>query len=93
MQDFLACGSFALMRVEREGGTAAWLGGILEVPSVQGHRLPQLQLWLYQSLFLASAASNQKASLASPSLLLRPFMQLEVSLAWAPSLLLGASGT
>ena len=65
----------------------------LTVPSVQGHRLPQLQLWLYQSLFLASAASNQKASLASPSLLLRPFMQLEVSLAWAPSLLLGASGT
>ena len=51
MQDFLASGSFALMRVEREGGTAAWLGGILEVPSVQGHRLPPLQLWPYQSLF------------------------------------------
>ena len=61
----------------------------LTVPSVQGHRLPQLQLWLYQSL----AASNQKASLASPSLLLHPFMHLEVSLAWGPSLLLGASGT
>ena len=49
---FFACGSSAPVRVEREGGTAAWLAGILAVPSVQGHRLPPLQeLWTYQSLF------------------------------------------
>ena len=28
------------MRVECEGGTAAWLVGTLTVPSVQGHGLP-----------------------------------------------------
>ena len=36
---FLACGSSAPVRVEREGGTAAWLAGTLAVPSVQGHGL------------------------------------------------------
>ena len=52
MQDFLACGSSAPVRVESEGGPAAWLVGILVVPSVEGHGLPLLQeLWLYQSLF------------------------------------------
>ena len=41
------------MRVEREGGAAAWLAETLEVPSVQGHELPQPQeLWPYQNLFL-----------------------------------------
>jgi len=43
MQDFLfvcfACSSFAPMRVEREGGTAAWLVGTLVAQSVQGHGL------------------------------------------------------
>ena len=49
---FFACGSSALVRVEHEGGTAAWLAGTLVVPSVLGHGLPLLQeLWLYQSLF------------------------------------------
>ena len=58
------------MRVEHEGGTAAWLAGTLTVPSVQGHRLPLLQeLWPYQSLFSEPVvAGNQKASLASLSL-------------------------
>ena len=42
------------MRVECEGGTAAWLMGTLTVPSVQGHGLPLLQeLWPYQSLFVS----------------------------------------
>ena len=50
---FFACGSFARMRVEHEGGAAAWLAGILAAPSVQGHRLPPLQLWPYQNLFLS----------------------------------------
>ena len=40
------------MRVEREGGTAAWLAETLAVPNVQGHGLPLPQeLWPYQSLF------------------------------------------
>ena len=49
---FFACGSSALVRVEYEGGTAAWLAGTLVVPKMQGHRLPpQQELWPYQSLF------------------------------------------
>ena len=50
---FFACGSSAPVRVEREGGEAAWLAGTLVAPSVQGHGLPLLQeLWPYQSLFV-----------------------------------------
>ena len=37
MQDFFACGSSVPVRVEREGGTAAWLAGPVAAPSVQGH--------------------------------------------------------
>ena len=49
-----ACGSSAPVRVEHEGGAAAWLVGTLVAPSVQGHRLPPPQeLWPYQSLFLS----------------------------------------
>ena len=52
------------MRVEYEGGIAAWLVGTLAVPSVQGHRLllPQ-ELWLYQSLFFEPlVVGDQKSS-------------------------------
>ena len=38
-QDFFACGSSAPVRVECEGGIAAWLVGTLVAPSVQGHGL------------------------------------------------------
>ena len=56
------------MRVEREGGKAAWLVGTLVAPSVQGHRLPLPQeLWPYQS-FQLLVTGDQKASLASLSL-------------------------
>ena len=57
------------MRVECEGGAAAWLVRTLVVPSVQGHgrSLPQ-ELWPYQSLFEPLVAGDQKASLASLSL-------------------------
>ena len=67
MEDFLfVCGSSAPVRVEHEGGTAAWVVGILAVPGVQGHGLPPLQeLWPYQSFFEPLAAGDQKASLAS----------------------------
>ena len=43
---FLSCGSSAPVRVEHEGGAAAWLVGTLAAPSVQGHGLPLPQeLW------------------------------------------------
>ena len=57
------------MRVEHEGGAAAWLVGTLVVPSVQGHRLPLTQeLWPSQSFLEPPVAGDQKASLASLSL-------------------------
>ena len=47
-----ACGGPAPVRVEHEGGAAAWLAGTQVMPSVQGHRLPLLQeLWPCQHLF------------------------------------------
>ena len=69
MQDFsFACGSSAPVRVEHEGGTAAWLAGTLVAPSVQGHGLPQpLELWPYQSFLEPLVAGDQKASLTSLS--------------------------
>ena len=36
---FFACGSSAPVRVDWEGGTAAWLAGTLVVPTVQRHGL------------------------------------------------------
>ena len=57
------------MRVEYEGGAAAWFVGTLAVPSVQGHGLLLLQeLWPHQSFFESLVAGDQKASLASLSL-------------------------
>ena len=50
----LAYGSSVPVRVECEGGAAAWLAGTLVAPNVQGLRLPpQQELWPYQSLFLS----------------------------------------
>ena len=39
-QDFFACGSSAPVRVECEGGAAAWPAGTQVVPRVQGRGLP-----------------------------------------------------
>ena len=77
------------MRVEHEGGTAAWLVRTLAMPNVQGHGLPPPQdLWRYQSLFELLVAGHEKASLASLSPRLCPFRHLEGFLAWGPSPLL-----
>ena len=93
LKAFFACGSSAPVRVECEGGTAAWLAGTLAAPNVQGHGLPLPQeLWPYQSLIEPLVAGDQKAFLASLSPKLRPFRHLESLLAWGPSLLFGASG-
>ena len=43
--DFFACGSSAPVRVEREGGAAAWLVGTLAAPGVQGHGLSPPQYY------------------------------------------------
>ena len=51
MQDFIACGSSAPVRVEHEDGAAAWVAGTPEVPNVHG-LLPLQEFWPYQSLFL-----------------------------------------
>ena len=65
MQGFFACGSSAPVRVEHEGGPAAWLVGTLVVPSVHRHKLPLPQeLWPF---FEHLVAGDQKASLASLS--------------------------
>ena len=39
LKTFIACGSSAPVRVENEGGAAAWLVGTLAVPNLQGHGL------------------------------------------------------
>ena len=54
---FFASVSSVPVRVEHEGGTAAWIAGTLAAPSIQGHGLSLLQeLWPYQNLFLASGS-------------------------------------
>ena len=65
---FFACGSSAPVRVEREGGAAAWLVGTLVAPSVQGHRPAAEVTALSESFFEPLVAGDQKASLASVSL-------------------------
>ena len=69
MQDSFACGSPDPVRVECEGGTAAWLVGTLVVPNVQGHRTASAAgvMALSESFFEPLVASDQKASLASLS--------------------------
>ena len=53
---FLSCGSSAPVRVEHDGGAAAWLVGTLAAPSVQGHGLPLPQeLWSW-AFFPASCS-------------------------------------
>ena len=67
---FLVCSRSTPVRVESEGGEAAWLVGTLVAPGVQGHRLPPKQeLWHYQSLFLS--LFSQSFSIALPIQALR----------------------
>ena len=68
---FLACGSSAPARTEREGSTAVLVVGTLTVPSVQGHGLPQPQeLWTSVQLlsrvrlFVTPWAAARQASLS-----------------------------
>ena len=53
-KSFFACGSSAPVRVEHEGGAAAWIAGTLVAPSVQEYGLsPPQELWPYRNLFLS----------------------------------------
>ena len=89
---FFSCGSSAPVSVECEGRTAPWLAGTLAVQSVQGQTVSTPGVMaLSESFFEPLVAGDQKASLASLSLLLPPLRHLEGSLAWGPSLLFGAS--
>ena len=75
------------VRVECEGGAAAWLVGTLAAPSVQRHRLPLLQeLWPYQSFLMPLVAGNPKASLASLLSVALPIQALTGFPGWGPTL-------
>ena len=63
---FFACGSSASVRVEREGGAAAWLVGTLAVCGTQTASAAGVMA-LSESFFEPLVADNQKASLASLS--------------------------
>ena len=65
---YFACGSSAPVRVECEGGTAAWLAGTLAVPSMPGHRLPPLQELCPIRVFFLATCSWRWPALASLSL-------------------------
>ena len=47
------------MRVDHEGGAAAWLVGTLVAPSVQGHRLPPVMA-LSESFLQPVVAGDQR---------------------------------
>ena len=76
------------MRVEREGGTAAWLVDTLAAPSVQGHGLPPPQeLCPYQSLFSKASCSWQSEGLFGQSFSVAlPVQALRGTPGWGPTL-------
>ena len=92
---FFACGSSAPVRVEPEGGAAAWLVGTLAMPSVHRQLTASAAggMALSESFLKPLITGDQKASFASLSPQLYPFSLLELSLAWGSSLLFGAAGT
>ena len=63
------------MRVECEGGAAAWLAGALVAPSVQGHRLPLLQELGPIRVFFRASCSWRSEGLFGQSLSVAPPIQ------------------
>ena len=89
---FFACGSSAPVRVEREGGAAAWLEATPVTPRVQGHGRPPLQeLRPYQSLFStwcsrrSEGLFGQSSSIAPPTQALRGLPCLASFSVWCTS--------
>ena len=76
------------VRIEHEGGVAAWLVGILAAPSVHRQLTASAAggMALSESFLKPLITGDQKASLASVSPQLYPFSLLELSLAWGSSL-------
>ena len=82
------------MRVECEGGAAAWLAGILSVPSVQGHGLPPPQSYGPIRVFIPASCSWRSEGLFGQSFSIAPPIQaLRGLLSWDPSLWFSMSGT
>ena len=97
MQDFFfACGSSAPVKVEREGGAAAWLSGTLATPSVQGTECLPCRgygpIRVFSSL-LELAIRRRLSEALQVFLCSSTLMHLEGPLPWDPSLLFGTSGT
>ena len=96
MQDFFfACGSSAPVRVElhHKGGGAAWLSGTLAAVCRDTDCL-RCRNYDFISLFSSLLESWQWEGLFRQSFSVALHIRhLEGSLAWSPSLLLGASGT
>ena len=76
------------MRVEREGGTGAWLVGTLVAPSAQGHGLLLLQeLWPIRVFSQASCSWRPEGLFGQSFSVTLPFQALTGALAWGLSLL------
>ena len=76
------------MRVEREGGTGAWLVGTLVAPSAQGHGLLLLQeLWPIRVFSQASWSWRPEGLFGQSFSVTLPFQALTGALAWGLSLL------
>ena len=82
------------MRVELEGGRAAWLVGTLAAPSTQGHELLPLQGLQPIRVFFQSFCSWRSEGLFGQSFSTTlPFQALTGALAWGLSLLFCVAGT
>ena len=64
---FFACGSSAPVRVEREGGTVAWLAGVLVAPSVQGLNCLHHRIYGPLRVFFQASCSWQSEGLFGQS--------------------------
>ena len=84
------------MKVEREGGAAAWLSGTLATPSVQGTECLPCRgygpIRVFSSL-LELAIRRRLSEALQVFLCSSTLMHLEGPLPWDPSLLFGTSGT
>ena len=56
------------MRIEHEGGTDAWLAGTLVAPSVQGHGLPQVQVYGPIKVFFQASCRSLQMVIAAMKL-------------------------
>ena len=72
---FFSCGSSAPVRVEREGGTAAWLTGTLVAPSMHGHDCLHHRSYGPIRVFSRASCSRQSEALFDQSFSVTPPVQ------------------